>query len=1001
MNSLLPTLELYGAEASFIRFFDEDGPDLLPYATLISARNTGDEDFLALRAVYEWQSTPLIFLISGEDIRDESHFKRIRRCVALRGDAPYLGVVQAGQISFHHVSLDAKGSSATRFQPPALSEAGSTFVHIANNRPGASTQRKWISHVVLKLLKETIGELARNNVIPQNDVISLAGRALFIRFLGDRNLIPTDFGPVGQIFDNLDSIANINDWLDETFNGDFLPLSKGLLTSTTIKALLPLGNILRRAPEGQMYLGWEEKWDYLDFAHIPVGVLSEAYEGYMREHDPDRQRKEGSYYTPRQIVDLMVKGSFLALRRQGTAHTAKVLDPSAGAGIFLVSSFVQLVIERWHHDGKQPDTQILRDILYNQIAGFDINEAAMRFAALGLYLISIEIDPVPEPVEKLRFNRNLRGHVLHDLNANSEDGLGSLGSAVGQRHQHQYDLVIGNPPWSSATGLGHWSIVKNIVGGIAQERLGTGIELDSLLPNEVLDLPFVWRSMEWAKPNGQIAFALHSRLLFQQSDGMPSARSALFNALDVTGVINGTELRSTKVWPVVLAPFCLLFARNCPPLPDAVFRFVTPRLEESLNRAGIMRIDTANATLVNPRQLASRPELLKILFRGNKLDLRVFDKIMAQNLPTVNAYWQRNFGCHKGSAAQAGNGYQKTGASSRVRKGETEGGVSAEYLHGFSELNSTAFESNLIDPEKLTKFMQPRIHDRRPVDLFRGPLLLVRESPSAGANRIQVSVSDGNLVFNKSYQGYSAFGHPEARLLVRYLALLINSKFAIWYSLMCSGRFGVEREVIESITIDQLPFVAIENLNNEVRGRIDTLFGSLVEDESHGRAAIDAWIASIYGLTERDVRVIDDTVKYNLPFAGSKSAAQQSPSKDQMRQFCNELSETLSAWARRENLVITIEEVALDSTLPWSVVVVSASVSLNSAASSALFKEHWQRVIKIADSLAATEIVHPDATNRCIWIAQLKQARYWSSSQSQLIASRIVWDHFGALLGSN
>lgn len=161
------------------------------------------------------------------------------------------------------------------------------------------------------------------------------------------------------------------------------------------------------------------------------------------------------------------------------------------------------------------------------------------------------------------------------------------------------------------------------------------------------------------------------------------------------------------------------------------------------------------------------------------------------------------------------------------------------------------------------------------------------------------------------------------------------------------------------------------------------------------------WIASIYGLTERDVRVIDDTVRYNLPFSGSKCAAQQSPSKDQLRQFCTDLIETLSAWARRENLVITLQEVAMDASSPWSVVVVSASTGIHNPETSALLKEHWRTVIKIADSLAATEIVHPDITNRCIWIAQLKQARYWSSSQSQLIASRIVWDYFDALLGGN
>lgn len=83
--------------------------------------------------------------------------------------------------------------------------------------------------------------------------------------------------------------------------------------------------------------------------------------------------------------------AFHALRRDGTAHQARVLDPAAGAGDLLIAAFRQIVRERWVCDGVRPDTNVLRHILYHQIVGFDINEEALRFAALGLYLISIEL----------------------------------------------------------------------------------------------------------------------------------------------------------------------------------------------------------------------------------------------------------------------------------------------------------------------------------------------------------------------------------------------------------------------------------------------------------------------------------------------------------------------------------------------------------------------------------------------------------------------------------
>ena len=786
MEDLSFTLESYGADRNGLRLLNAEDPSLLPYATLVAARNKGDQDLVPLLGVYEWQSNPLVFLVNGDAIRDDDHFRRIRRYVALRGDAPYLGVFRPGQLTIHRVALDTDGQDASRLHNLPPNKKQDTFAYLANSRP-ESSQHRWISQVVLNLLQDTISTLKQYK-ITDYDAISLAGRALFIRFLGDRNLLTPAQGPVSELFDDVARAERASRWLDDTFNGDFLPLSDGIFGRLPEAAFHTLGNILRRAPDGQLYLGWQEKWDYLDFAHIPVGVLSEAYEHYMREHNPSQQRREGSYYTPRAIADLMVRGASFALQREGVAHRAKVLDPAAGAGVFLVSAFRQLVAERWLHDEKRPDTQILREILYGQIVGFDINEAALRFAALGLYLMSIELDPEPEPLEKLRFTKNLHDSVLYDLSNGATPGLGSLGKQVSAKHVGHYDLVIGNPPWASATKLPGWSEVVDIIARIARERLPQASSAPPL-PNEGLDLPFVWRAMEWARPGGQIAFALHGRLLFQQLDGMAQARSALFRAMDVSGVLNGAELRHTRVWPNISAPFCLLFARNQLPAPSSAFRFVSPHVEEGLNGAGALRVDAANAEWVTPGQVTERPEILKILFRGSTLDLELFDRMAAQGLRPLEQYWRDQFGEYRGRARQAGNGYQKLRPSSRVRKiGDSQPGVPADYLADLRELTAKAMACLLVDVAKLGEFTQARIHDPRPRSLFRAPLLIVHQSPPSGTGRIRLSVSDSDMVFNETYYGYSAHKHNDGALLVRYLALLVSSKPAFWYTLMTSGR---------------------------------------------------------------------------------------------------------------------------------------------------------------------------------------------------------------------
>ncbi|WP_264802845.1 hypothetical protein, partial [Acetobacter fabarum] len=89
---------------------------------------------------------------------------------------------------------------------------------------------------------------------------------------------------------------------------------------------------------------------------------------------------------------------------------------------------------------------------------------------------------------------------------------------------------------------------------------------------------------------------------------MIEARQSLFEALDVTSIINGVELRQTKVWPEISAPFCILLATNKTPEASAGFRLISPRFEDSLNQAGGMRIDALNAELVPSQQIRETPE---------------------------------------------------------------------------------------------------------------------------------------------------------------------------------------------------------------------------------------------------------------------------------------------------------------------------------------------------------------------------------------------------------
>jgi type I restriction-modification system DNA methylase subunit len=79
-------------------------------------------------------------------------------------------------------------------------------------------------------------------------------------------------------------------------------------------------------------------WEDFDFAHIPVGVLSQVYESFSHRADPRTARDTSVHYTPRIIAELMVEQAFAAV---SDPANAKVLDGSCGAGIFLVLAYRQ------------------------------------------------------------------------------------------------------------------------------------------------------------------------------------------------------------------------------------------------------------------------------------------------------------------------------------------------------------------------------------------------------------------------------------------------------------------------------------------------------------------------------------------------------------------------------------------------------------------------------------------------------------------------------------
>jgi type I restriction-modification system DNA methylase subunit len=319
-------------------------------------------------------------------------------------------------------------------------------------------------------------------------------RIIFLRIAEDRSVEP--YGTLkhaikqGNLYQNLFELFHK---ADEKYNSGLFDFKKDKISHNVV-----IENKIIRTIINELYY---PECPY-EFSVLSVEILGSAYEQFLGkviritpahhakiEEKPEVRKAGGVYYTPHYIVDYIVKntvGKLIEGKTPKEISKIKILDPACGSGSFLIGAFQYLL--DYHKDyysdkgkpskGKKdnpltPDGHLTsaekKRILLNNIFGVDLDSNAVEVTKLSLLIKCLEGETEASIQQQLRIWNE---RVLPSLDSNIKDGNSLIDTNFydGQIdfdlqlekrikpfnwkkefsdvfNQNGFDIVIGNPPY--------------------------------------------------------------------------------------------------------------------------------------------------------------------------------------------------------------------------------------------------------------------------------------------------------------------------------------------------------------------------------------------------------------------------------------------------------------------------------------------------------------------------------------------------------------------------
>ena len=865
---------------------------------------------LGASAVFCVQGVPTAVFFAVED-EDAERIARLHSDLWNQGLASVLAVVRGHTIRIYSLAGFPANRKSEAFDEHCLVQTLDRVqqaLAVRNLIRGIESGRYWrenegkfnfekrVDGVLLNNLKEADSQLRKTGLTPDASQ-ALLMQTMFIAYLEDRNIIPDGYieeatnGAFSTFADiltskNVDAFHDLFQTLNRDFNGDLFvkPCSFDESGPSLQRDHMEVLARFRSGKEEMHGTGGQLRlWGY-NFEYIPVELISAVYDRFL---DVRKQASRAQFHTPMYVATSVVSQLWddPAFLTQRTKDNGRFLDPACGSGIFLVCVFKRLC--EWWRQNKGSKTIRWDSLcqLFDRLNGWDVDASAVRVAVFSLYVALLE-EVNPPDIRKLMS----RGRLLPDLWG---DKLRHT-DFFDMDDSFEYDVIMGNPPWRSGDDdSAKWC-----------KQNGRPV------PDKQAAWGFVWKSLEHLKKDGKIAFLLPAKgFLHNHSGTSIAARENFLTAVRINRIVNYADMRY-QLFDNAIQPASLFIFGRGDGAARYVFDYWTPKADPNLRARRVigisadekMRLDTAMAVqdphifkkrlwMTSPehklfRYLASLPALRDRMIQFKQLQGRYPD-----------TQWIIGQGFIPVAKKRSGDPNYQTRISQAVGS--------------LPFLNADDFRVLSPDVTALQSSRDGTVYRGGFERGFYGPRVLITQGTAP--SRLRASYTEESFCFQDAIQAVVVGEQKQAD--AKLLTAVLNSTLTFWFAFHGTSSIGVERLKVHQEQLLGLPFPSPEDLPDRERAltaskQLTALVDVAAEKLSspilapdvlpHLLSEIDRLVFEFFCLSEQEIMLVEDTIKYIAPAIQPRRSAfptiWQPTGEGDRREYARVLISAVSDW---------------------------------------------------------------------------------------------------------